>query len=201
MIKIKNFLFNKKNIIIFFYFLVSTLCNSTEKESLILSGNFEKENKFSSLPEYTMISKNILKKIINNGYWHLVLHNSAYAKVDLSNKNAHINIIRAGDTWYSIQFCYLPLLLEYNKNYIVEFSAKADKSRDMILEICQVGSWASYYKKTFRLTPDWQNFCFKFNMKLESNPQARFEFNLGGGGSCIDAYFDNVVIYEDTDDK
>lgn len=114
----------------------------------------------------------------------------------VKGKAAKMTIQEAGTQLYSLQLTQKPLFIEKNKKYRVSFDAKADTHRSIMSKVTQFeGSWTAYSgEKTFNLTTDWTAYDYEFDMRYETDNNARFEFNAGKNNSTL--YFTNVRIEE-----
>lgn len=111
-------------------------------------------------------------------------------------KAAEIKIDNAGTKNYSLQLTQMPLFVEKDKKYKVTFDAKASANRTIMSKVTQFGgSWKAYSGEVnFDLTTAWKSFEYEFDMRSETDNNARFEFNAGLNDATV--YFANVQVKE-----
>lgn len=150
-----------------------------------------------AFPVYNELTRDLLSRLNAAGGWHLVLGEGGRAEATIADREMRVEIVDGGTIWWAVQVSFMPLRLETGRDYVVRFEARADQGQPMILDIAQVGTWHSYSPRIeFQLTAQWQAFEAHFSMgQTPSEPNARFEFNLGHQQQnriC----FRNVVVSE-----
>jgi hypothetical protein len=145
---------------------------------------------------YNGIDRELLSSISATFGWHLVVDEGAEASASFHDGALEVEIADGGRTWYAIQLCCLPLPISAGF-WSVEFDARSDGPRRLILDIAHVGDdWFAFAGRPFfRLTGEWTTYRFAFFNEKRVEPSARFEFNLGGEGAS--ASFRNVRIGEE----
>ncbi len=135
-------------------------------------------------PIYERLTEELLAQLRQAGGWHLVLGEGGRAEATTHGEGLLVHIHDGGTIWYAVQLSCLPLPLEAGRNYSVRFEARADHAQPMVLDIAQIGTWYSYSPRvTFQITESWQEFTTTLAMgAAASEPNARFEFNLGHAG-------------------
>ncbi|OWR27103.1 licheninase [Saccharibacillus sp. O23] len=118
--------------------------------------------------------------------WKFIENAGGKGKVEVvddpvKGRAAKVSISEAGTESYSIQLTQMPMYLQKNKKYKVEFEAKASANRTLRSKVTQFEkSWTNYSgEKSFPITTDWQPYSYEFDMRGGSDNNARFEFNLG----------------------
>lgn len=145
-----------------------------------------------AFPIYERLTPELTGLIDRGGGWHLVLGEGGFARATIGQRQLVTRIEHGGAAWYSVQVSFLPLLLRSGRDYTVRFRARAEREQKMILDIAQIGTWYSYCPRTeYVVTPAWQDLRATFAMgAAPSEPNARFEFNLGACGP-------NEILFED----
>lgn len=163
-----------------------------EEASDLLGGEVGTNLVASSLNNITMIKKDYDTE--GTDHWDLLtLPDFSGAATYEVGDGVKVNITSPGNQDYSIQLTHrLPLSKGYQ--YEVSFVAKADALRTMNVKLGEVGgSWTTYCDTfTSNLTEDWKEYHFTFHMNNETNPNARFEMNMGLNSSSI--YIKDIVV-------
>ncbi|OWA33700.1 licheninase [Saccharibacillus sp. O16] len=99
----------------------------------------------------------------------------------VKGKAAKVTISKAGTENYAVQLTQMPMYIQKNKKYKVQFEAKASTNRVIRSKVNQFEkSWTNYSgEQTFPITTEWQPYEYEFDMRSGSDNNARFEFNLG----------------------
>lgn len=133
--------------------------------------------------------------------WEFLKNAGGDGSVEIINDQAKgkavkMTIDHAGAEIYSLQLTQMPLYIAKDKKYKVSFEAKASANRSIMSKITQFGgSWKAYSgEKTFDLTTAWQPYSYEFEMRSNSDNNARFEFNAGKNAEAV--YFANVRVEE-----
>lgn len=112
-----------------------------------------------------------------------------------------VEITKPGEHTWSIQIIQSPIVVEKFHKYRVTFRAKVSISRKIGVKIGGIATrgWPAYNPgtdesggMTFDLTTDWQTYEFEFVMRQQTDPKARFEFQLGRGSGTI--WIDDVTM-------
>ncbi|CAI6045882.1 hypothetical protein PAECIP112173_01195 [Paenibacillus sp. JJ-100] len=118
--------------------------------------------------------------------WDFITNAGGEGKVEVvedaaKGKVAKVTITKAGTETYAVQLTQMPMYIQKNKKYKVQFDAKASANRDIRSKVTQFEkSWTNYSEeKAFAVTTDWQPYEYEFNMRSGTDNNARFEFNLG----------------------
>lgn len=150
---------------------------------------------FPAFPVYEKLPPEFLAQLAEAGGWHLVLGEGGRAKLTCADGQLKVSIEEGGRIWWAVQVSFIPLPLLTGRSYEVRFKARAQRPQPMILDIAQVGTWYSYSPRVeFPLTTEWQEFTTRFEMgKAASEPNARFEFNLGHHGPNLVEFADASV--------
>lgn len=104
------------------------------------------------------------------------------AEAHLEDSSVRVGIIQPGSVEYAVQLIYAPLQVEAGAEYRVRFTAYASQPRSIDVKIggTEVRSWADYtggVRK--RLGTEPAEYEFTFTMQERTDPEARFEFQLG----------------------
>lgn len=118
--------------------------------------------------------------------WKFITNAGGEGKVEviddeMKGKAAKVTISNAGTENYSVQLTQMPMYIQKDKKYKVQFDAKASANRVIRSKVTQFEkSWTNYSgEKEFPVTTDWKSYEYEFNMRNGSDNNARFEFNLG----------------------
>ncbi|MFX3649971.1 MAG: carbohydrate binding domain-containing protein [Paenibacillus sp.] len=133
--------------------------------------------------------------------WKFITNADGAGSVNVVNdeqkgKAAQVTIDASGTENYSVQLTQMPMYIQKNKKYKIQFDAKASANRTIMSKVNQYEkSWTNYSgDNTFALTTDWQSYDYTFNMRDGSDNNARFEFNLGLDDTSV--WFANVRLTE-----
>lgn len=133
--------------------------------------------------------------------WKFITNADGAGSVNVVNdeqkgKAAQVTIDASGTENYSVQLTQMPMYIQKNKKYKIQFDAKASANRTIMSKVNQYEkSWTNYSgDNTFALTTDWQFYEYTFNMRDGSDNNARFEFNLGLDDTSV--WFANVRLIE-----
>lgn len=150
-----------------------------------------------AFPVYDKLTPELLAAFARADGWHLVLGEGGQAKVSTERGQMCVQVQDGGRIWWAVQVSFLPLSLETGKTYEVRFRARADRPQPMTLDIAQIGTWRSYSPRIeYQITEQWQEFTTTFAMgDAPSEPNARFEFNLGHNAPNT-VWFEAVSVSE-----
>ncbi|WP_340012958.1 S-layer homology domain-containing protein [Paenibacillus sp. FSL K6-1318] len=133
--------------------------------------------------------------------WKFITNADGAGSVNVVNdeqkgKAAQVTIDASGTENYSIQLTQMPMYIQKNKKYKIQFDAKASANRTIMSKVNQYEkSWTNYSgDHPFALTTDWNSYEYTFNMRDGSDNNARFEFNLGLDDKTV--WFANVRLVE-----
>ncbi|MBN2532111.1 MAG: carbohydrate binding domain-containing protein [Spirochaetales bacterium] len=147
--------------------------------------------------------------LLTNGYfsnnsknWSTGFHEDAAGTACTVNDEYVVDITKYGSEDWHVQTIQSGLILNKGKRYLVEFDAKANADRDIIVNI---GSGAYHNPEPYTSYSDGhiisidnekRTYSFEFTMNEPDHGNARFELNLGLCDS--DVTIDNVRIIEIT---
>ncbi|MBN2105355.1 aryl-sulfate sulfotransferase [bacterium] len=145
---------------------------------------------------YTLGSNMILNhKFVNDDHWSLECLDNAEATGTIENGFYHIQIKNPGDRTKQIQFIQNQLKIEQKARYILEFDGYSDQGRSIEARIEKsVYPNTAYGRQTLRLYPDQKHLSFEFEMKKDTDPEARISFYCGK--YIEDIYLDNIMLRE-----
>lgn len=130
--------------------------------------------------------------------WKYQNYSNGVGAAEISNGELKITIENEGTEDYSIQLVQAGLPAEKGKKYKFSFEAYADEPRNAITSV--TGPDVSYIRyledNTIALTKDWAPFSFEFEMKEDSDDNARIEFNLGRYSGTAAVHLRNVRYEE-----
>lgn len=133
----------------------------------------------------------------NSSDWNLYAGDKYGCAADLSYSNgeAVVNITSAGAEKHGIQFRKAGIYLEGGSEYVVKFSARADKERTIELNFCMNDApYTAYSDVTeIALTTEMTDYEVEFMMFESTDSNSRFRFRLGKTGEGP-VYIDNVLL-------
>ena len=133
----------------------------------------------------------------------LFLENAGTASAEIVNGIFKTDIVNGGSNSYSIQLLQTPIEIKEGYKYKVQFDAKASKTRELEVKIGGTSDrgWAPYNTGrgetggfVAELSQEMNRFEFEFIMTQETDPKARFEFQLGKDTGTI--WLDNISLTE-----
>ncbi|PTY07453.1 hypothetical protein DB347_09135 [Opitutaceae bacterium EW11] len=169
-----------------------TSSKDEDRSGNLLTALDREERAIRAVAIYEKLTADFLADLDRNGGWHLVLGEGGRAAATIARRQLTVRMSDGGSIWYAVQLSFLPLPLVSGRNYRVSFKVRAQREQTLILDIAQVGTWYSYSPRVeYKIGPEWQELESTFSMgAAASEPNARFEFNLGGCGA-------NEVVFED----
>ncbi len=132
------------------------------------------------------------------GYWQFGTRNGAAAtgmvEPDIYKKEFKAQISNGGGEPDSIVLSQAPLNMEKGKSYKISFSARADRSRRIKVDLAGMdGVGASYSQvKDFDLTTAMKVCTYVFEMAADTDTKAQLRFLLGEETGTV--YIDNVSV-------
>ncbi|MFP4461873.1 MAG: family 16 glycosylhydrolase, partial [Thermotogota bacterium] len=133
----------------------------------------------------------------------LFLENAGSASAEIDNGMFKTAIVNGGSNSYSIQLLQAPIEIKEGYKYKVQFDAKASKTRELEVKIGGSANrgWSPYNTGKGEtggfvadLEQEMKHFEFEFVMTQETDPRARFEFQLGKDTGTI--WLDNISLTE-----
>lgn len=118
------------------------------------------------------------------------------ASAKIEGKALHITTKNAGDLDYSVQVVQPNIPMEQGYQYKLSFDAYADENRTMITGVTAPDNgYIRYFNDTkVNLTTKKKSYSYTFDMKSDSDPNGRVEFNLGNQDSTAGVHITNVKI-------
>ena len=111
-------------------------------------------------------------------------------------------VTNIGNLTYSNQFSQTQRIIETSKIYLLEFKAKADLARPMIVRIEDpANNYLVYFDRTIDLTTDWVTYSMYIVVSNPSTNTGKVGFFLGKIGTtsvATNVYLDDVTITEMT---
>jgi hypothetical protein len=145
--------------------------------------------------------------LVKNGYfsnnsneWSSGFFEGAEGNAYVLNNEYVFDITNGGSADWNIQLFQLGVVVNQGKRYLVEFEARTDSARDIIVNIgsgeySNPDPYTSYSGgKTFSLDTEMRRYSFEFTMNEPDHDDARCEFNVGTSESNV--MIDNVRIIE-----
>ncbi len=135
--------------------------------------------------------------------WIFFPNSGGEGKAYVENGVLVVQITSGGFHTWSVQIIQSPITVEKYHKYRVSFKAKASSERNIAVKIGGIATrgWPAYNPGTdesggmvFNLSTDWQTYEFEFVMRQETDPKARFEFQLGRTVGTV--WIDDVVMEE-----
>ena len=133
----------------------------------------------------------------------LFLENAGSAVGEIDNEMFQVSVFEGGSNTYSIQLLQAPVEIKKGHKYKVQFDAKSSKPRELEVKIggTEGRAWASYINGkgetggyVAELDRNLKNYEFEFVMGKDTDPKARFEFQLGKNTGTI--WLDNITLTE-----
>ncbi|RSD26794.1 hypothetical protein EJA10_13125 [Mesobacillus subterraneus] len=120
----------------------------------------------------------------------------------MENGELKVAITQVGGASYAPQLFQKGLLFENGNSYTVEFDARADIPRKMIVNIGKELSYDPWFisfapGQVFDLTTEMERYSFSFDMSEATYKDGKIVFELGnieGGNAATNIYLDNVVV-------
>ena len=134
--------------------------------------------------------------------WQNELHNGAQAQfgTDANDRmsgvqSARVQITTATGTDWHIQFKHVNLSFKKDTNYIIRFAAKADRNRQIAVNLMRNDDPYTWYGgQSFDLNTTWQTFQFGVKPSEDINGVGRLTFALGQTNGAV--WLDNIVFSE-----
>ena len=134
---------------------------------------------------------------LNDGKdWEFMTAGTGKASAKISKKALHITTKNAGDLDYSVQVVQANIPMEKGYQYKLSFDAYADKNRTIKTGITAPDNgYIRYFNDTtVNLTTKKKTYSYTFDMKSDTDPNGRVEFNLGNQGSTAGVHISNVKV-------
>lgn len=146
---------------------------------------------------YVVNSSFVKAEKLNDGKnWEFLLAGTGDASAKINKKALHITTKNAGDLDYSVQVVQANIPMEQGYQYKLSFDAYADKNRTMITSVTAPDNGYIRYLNDTKvdLTAKKKSYSYTFDMKSDSDPNGRVEFNLGNQGSTAGVHITNVKV-------
>lgn len=128
--------------------------------------------------------------------WEFMTAGGGSGSVTSDGKTHTITTKNEGSLEYSIQYVQAKVPLNMGFRYRYSFDAYADSDRTMITGISAPNN--SYARRfgdvKVSLTTKKQHYSWEFDMKADSDPECRVEFNCGAQGSAAAVHISNVRL-------
>lgn len=156
--------------------------------------NLRKPDKNGNYVENSSFAK--AEKLNDGKNWEFLLAGTGDASAKISKKALHITTKNAGDLDYSVQLVQANIPIEQGYQYKLSFDAYADKNRTMITSVTAPDNGYIRYLNDTKvdLTAKKKSYSYTFDMKSDSDPNGRVEFNLGNQGSTAGVHITNVKV-------
>ncbi len=128
--------------------------------------------------------------------WEFMTTMNGEATASIADGVMTVSTTSEGDVPYSVQLVQAGIPLQKGATYELSFDAKADAPRTIVAGVNGPDLNYSPYAddETFELTTEYQTLTKSFEMKSDSDANARLDFNLGHAGSTDTIYLKNVSI-------
>ncbi len=172
-----------------FFGYTGNITTHTDTTTLIMNRNIKA----------TAIFKPIGELILNGDFssgamlWLPVGNYGGSGEGSVVNGEYQIKVTNPGTDNFHIQFNQEKLHLVKGAQYTLSFDAYAQSPRDFSAAVNMSASpWTTYFKDTCSLTNQKTRFTYTFQIKNETDTNARVEFDCGGNSSTI--FLDNVSL-------
>lgn len=130
--------------------------------------------------------------------WKFLLAQNGQGAATIKDGMIEITSSAAGDVEYSVQLVHWTIPVYQGKKYKVTYEAMASEEREMKVAVtAPYVDWIRYYPDTtVKLTTDWKEYSFDFEMKDKDDNEGRLEFNMGAQGSTATICIRNVKFEE-----
>lgn len=136
------------------------------------------------------------------GTWTHWAGEGGASTVSIVNGEAVIDITANGNQWYSTQFNQGGLTITQGKMYRVEFEARADMARGIVVKI-ENASYQGYIDETVSLTTSMTKYTFEFYVTRPTIANGKLVIGAGtmasrglDAGALTKVYLDNFVVTE-----
>ena len=137
-----------------------------------------------------------------SGTWTHWAGEGGSSTVQIIDGVLHYVITATGNQWWSNQFSQPNLTIPQGKGFILEFDAKADSPRAMVVKLENV-VYFGYIDEAVQLTTEWQTFRLEFFMTDPTITNGKLIFGggttigyTGESGALTTIYIDNVKFIE-----
>ena len=127
--------------------------------------------------------------------WQFMTQQEGEAKATIADNTMKVETTKDGVVDYSVQLVQAGLPLEKGATYRISFDAKADEARkaNVAMKAPDRG-WIAYMSENPEITTEFKNYSYEFTMDKDTDPNARFEYNMGATGSTATLYFKNIKL-------
>lgn len=122
--------------------------------------------------------------------------------VSIVNGEAVVDITANGNFWYSTQFNQSGLTITQGKMYRLEFDARADIARGIVVKL-EDSTFFGYIDELVNLTTTMETYVYEFFVVKATITNGKLNFGLGNmtsrgvdAGALTKVYFDNIVFTE-----
>ena len=138
----------------------------------------------------------VAEDLTDDSDWKFMAQNDGVGSAEIKDGEIIIKTENAGSEEYSIQLVQPGMPMVKGKKYKLSFEAYADEERQMKPAItAPFADWIRYLEDTpIKLTKDWQNYEFEFEMTANDDERGRVEFNMGKQGSTATIHIRNVRL-------
>lgn len=136
------------------------------------------------------------------GTWSHWSGEGGKSTASIVNGEAVIDIQTNGTYWYSTQFSQNNLTITQGKMYRIEFEARADVARGIVIKL-EDASYFGYIDELVNLTPTMTKFTYEFFVIKPTITNGKLNFGMGSmtsrgidAGALTKVYLDNIVVTE-----
>ena len=169
------------------------------------AGNEKVETRNLTVLEVSMSDLRILNGNFSSelaGTWTHWAGEGGASTVSIINGEAVIDITANGNQWYSTQFNQGGLTITQGKMYKIEFEARADIARGIVVKI-EDTSYAAYIDELVELTPTMTKYSFEFFVTKPTITNGKLVIGAGtmvsrnvDAGALTKVYLDNFLVSE-----
>ncbi len=138
----------------------------------------------------------VVEDLTDEKDWKFMTQEGGEATAEIKNKKINISPVKDGNVDYSIQLVQAGIPLEKGASYRVTFDGKAVEDRNIKVAVkAPDRGWAEYMPaKTVALTKENNSYSYEFKMTQDTDPNARFEYEIGKAGSVAAFSLSNIRL-------
>lgn len=128
--------------------------------------------------------------------WQLYIQPQANATFSKANGIATINIMKASDEQWHVQFVHNGIPIKNKVRYLISFDAEASSEAAITSYVGKSSSPYTAYSgyKSFTLSTTKQHFEYSFTMQEPTDSQARLVFDIGSNQTILQ--LSNILVQE-----
>jgi beta-glucanase (GH16 family) len=172
-----------------FHGFVGALTSNADTITLIMNKNIKSTAIFKPTHEL------ILNGDFSSGamFWLPIGNYGGTGEGSVVDGEYQINVTNAGTNDWNIQFNQEKIRIVKDAQYTLSFDAYVQSPRSISAAInMSVSPWVTYFKDTCSLTTQKSRYSYTFQMKNETDTNARIEFDCGVNSPTI--FLDNISL-------